>query len=73
MQLPPPVTMLALDQRAAPAVPTFCLLMSGAYQNSQSVVFSEVKARSQDLSLSTFLWLGECQTYEQGHCVHHRL
>lgn len=62
--------MLALDQRAAPAVPTFCLLLHEAYQNPQRVEFSEVKAKCQDPSLSTFLqggwmpnlWMGSLCT-----------
>lgn len=66
MQLPPRVTMLAPDQIAAPAVPTFCLLLHGAYWNPQNGGFSEVKARCQDPSLSTFL---RCQTCEGGRSL----
>lgn len=38
-QLLPPVTSLALDQRAAPAVPTFCLLLRGASESTKCGVF----------------------------------
>lgn len=55
-QLPPPITRRALDHRAAPAAPTFCLLLHGAYQNPQNGGFAEVKAGCQDPSLSTILW-----------------
>lgn len=57
-QLPPPVTMLASDQRAAPAVPTFCLLLHGAYQNPQNGGFSEVKASAKILLCPRFSRVG---------------